>query len=115
MDTAKKKTNGLATAAIIFAILGALGLIFVFPPFLFGSTAIALGLLSGTREGMGFTAKIAIIMGALSMIILIVCIVSAIHFIMTNPEILQNFEEVFREVYEELKDTGVYTVENSFT
>ena len=115
MDITKNKTNGLATAAIIMAIIGALGFMFVFPPFIFGSTAIVLGLLSWTSEGMSMRAKIAVIMGALSMIIIIVCIVSAVRFLMSNPEFVQNFEDTVRRMYEEMEENGVITGGYDFT
>ncbi len=109
------KTNGIATAALILGVMGALGFIFVFPPFVFGATAIALGLLSGTREGMSMRAKIAIIMGALSMIILIICIVSAVHFLMSNPDFVQEFEDMVLRMYEEMEENGVITGGYDFT
>ena len=109
------KTNGLATAALVLGVMGALGFIFVFPPFVFGATAIVLGLLSGTREGMSMRAKIAIIMGALSMIILVVCIVSAVRFLMSNPEFMQNFEDTVLRMYEEMEENGVITGGYDFT
>ncbi len=115
MDVTKSKTNGLATAALIMGVIGALGFIFVLPPFLFGATAIVLGLLSGTREGMSMRAKIAIIMGALSMIILIICIVSAVRFLMSNPDFIQNFEDTFLEIYDEMQENGVLTGGYDFT
>ena len=115
IDNKAVKTDGLATAALILAILGALGFIFVFPPFVFGATAVALGLLSGTREGMTLKAKIAVIMGALSMVMFIVCVVSAVRFLMSNPEFVYQFRDTFQEIYDELENSGSFSGRYDFT
>ena len=115
MDNRTIKTNGLATAALILGVLGALGFIFVLPPFVFGATAIALGLLSGTREGMTMRAKIAVIMGTLSMVLFIICVVQAVRFIMSNPDFVNQFEENFRQIYNELENDGNFYGRYDFT
>ena len=94
--------NGLATAALILGVVAALGFIFVLPPFICGATAITLGLLSGNSEGMSLRAKIGICMGALSIILLCLILVSGIHLIMTNPEYFKDFTYNFNNVYNEL-------------
>lgn len=98
--------NGLATAALILGVVAALGFAFVFPPFVFGATAITLGLLSRIDGFISLRAKIGICMGALSMILLLVIIISGIYLIMTNPGLMEdftdNFNDVYNEVYNEL-------------
>jgi len=96
--------NGLATAALILGVVAALGFAFVFPPFVFGATAITLGLLSKMDGVISLRAKIGICMGALSMILLLIIIISAIHLIMTNPGLMQDFTDNFKDVYNEVYD-----------
>lgn len=98
----KPNINGLATAALILGIVAALGFIFVFPPFIFGATAIVLGLLSKTGDQMSMRAKIGICMGALSMILLCLILVSAVHLIMSDPGLLDEFNNNFNDLYNEM-------------
>lgn len=107
------KTEGLATAALILGIIAAMGFAFVLPPFVFGATAIVLGLLSSGRDGIALRAKIGMFMGALSMVFLIVIMISAVHLIMSNPDILEEFRQYYNEIYQELESEGF--LNGSFT
>ncbi|MCR4590956.1 MAG: hypothetical protein K5668_09060 [Lachnospiraceae bacterium] len=105
----KPNNNGLATAALILGIVAALGFVFVFPPFIFGATAIVLGLLSKTGDSMSMRAKIGICMGTLSILLLCLILISAVHIIMTNPGMLDEFRNNFDEIY-----NGLLTQEGGY-
>ena len=96
----KPNKNNLATASLILGVVAALGFIFVFPPFVFGATAIVLGLLSKTGDMMSMRSKIGICMGALSMILLCFVLGSAIHLLMTDPNLLKEFNDNFNDIYQ---------------
>lgn len=96
------KTSALATAALILGIIAALGLVFVFPPFICGATAITLGFLSRSDEGLSLRAKIGICMGILSIVLLIIITVSAINFLIDNPDVYRHFTSDFNEFYNEI-------------
>ncbi len=102
--TTVPKGDGLATAALILGFIGALGIVFVFPPFIFGATAIALGLLSRGDDGLSMKARIGMFMGGLSMALLVVIVVSGVHLLMSNPDIRKEFNQDFDRIYEELEN-----------
>ncbi len=105
MDEAVKNgsgAGGLATAALILGIVAALGFVFLFPPFICGATAITLGLLSRSGGVLSLRAKIGICMGILSIVLLLVILVSAVHLILTNPDFLEFYKNNFNELYQEL-------------
>ena len=107
-STVKKvdKGEGLATASLILGLVAALGFVFVVPPFVCGATAIVLAFLSVSDNGMSFRAKIGMFMGILSIVLLIVIMVSAVNYLMTNPgifdSIYKEFDGSFEELYNEL-------------
>ncbi len=107
------KSEGLALASLILGLLGAIGLVFVIPPFVFGATAIVLGLLSRTGAGISLKAKIGMFMGGLSMVLLVVILISGIHLLMTNPGLKEDFDRDFNRIYEELENGNF--PDNSFT
>ncbi len=98
----KPCVNGIATAALILGIVAALGFVFVLPPFICGATAITLGLLSRSGGELSLRAKIGICMGVLSIVLLCVVLISAVHLILTNPEILEIYNDTVNEMYREL-------------
>ncbi len=100
----RDKGEGLATASLILGILGALGFIFVLPPFLFGATAIVLSLLSSSGNGIALRAKIGMFMGAISMALIAFITASVITFFVSHPGIFKDYHNDFNELYEELYD-----------
>ena len=107
----KKKDmgEGLATASLILGVLAALGFVFVFPPFMFGATAIVLAFLSSGENGIALRAKIGMFMGAISMVLLVVVIISAVRFLLANPGMFDDFHKEFNELYQELQNSGSFT------
>ena len=112
-ERVKEKGSGLATAALILGLIGALGFVFVFPPFVFGATAIVLGLLSGNGSGIALRAKIGMFMGALSMALFIVITAAAINLLRTDPGLRYEFQKEYDRLYEELENNG-FVMDDSF-
>ncbi len=96
------KGDGLATAALVLGLIAALGCLFVLPPFIFGATAVVLGLLSAGEEGLSLKAKIGMFTGVLSMVILVVLVISAVYLLMTDPGLRENITNDFNRIYKEV-------------
>ena len=112
-EQVREKGSGLATAALILGLIGALGFVFVFPPFVFGATAIVLGLLSGNGSGIALRAKIGMFMGGLSMALFVIIMAAAINLLRTEPGLMEEFKHEYNRVYEELENNG-FVMDDSF-
>ena len=100
--------EGLATASLILGVMAALGFVFVLPPFMFGATAIVLAFLSSGENGIALRGKIGMFMGAISMVLLVFIIASAVHFFLSNPGMFDDYYKEFNELYQEMQNSGSF-------
>ena len=94
--------EGLATASLILGVMAALGFVFVLPPFMFGA------FLSSGENGIALRGKIGMFMGAISMVLLVLVIASAVHFFLSNPGMFDDYYKEFNELYQEMQNSGSF-------
>lgn len=94
--------GSLAHAAMVLGIISIVSC-FVFPtypPFIFGSIAIILALLSkGRRPKLLAKARTGIFCAAAGLAVNTVMITSFIYLVFTNPDLKANFNRLFEDVY----------------
>lgn len=92
----------LATAALVLGILAPISSVTmtVYPPFIFGSIAILLALLSrGKAKRIPQRAKVGILCALGGILLNLAIVGSCIYLFITNPAIREQVDELFKQTY----------------
>ena len=107
--TNKPLPNSFARTAKILGIIALISVFTftVYPAMILGALAIILAILSkGIEKGMHDNAKLGVITGIIALVMNVVIIGSSFYMIFTQPELRQQFNEMYESIYgESFNDT----------
>ncbi len=111
----KPLANSLARKAYILGIIGLISVFTftVYPAMILGSLAIILALLSkGTDKKLHESAKTGVILGTIALAMNIALIGSSFYMIFTQPQLRQQFDEMYESIYGESFSDTINEIKN---
>lgn len=105
MPPARTPGSGLANAAIVLGIVAIITAVMMtlYLPFILGSLAIVLALLSkGTAEKLTGQAKAAISCGTVSLVINLAIFITSVAYVFSNPEMLIETAQMYDNTIEQM-------------
>lgn len=113
--TNKPVPNFFARAAKILGIIALISVFTftVYPAMILGALAIILAILSkGIEKGMHDNAKMGVITGIIALAVNVFIIGSSFYMIFTQPELRQQFNEMYESIYGESFNDTINGIKN---
>lgn len=113
--TNKPLPNSFARAAKILGIIALISVFTftVYPAMILGALAIILAILSkGIEKGMHNNAKMGVITGIIALVMNVFIIGSSFYMIFTQPELRQQFNEMYESIYGESFNDTINGIKN---